>query len=443
MSWEIFKQNMLRTLNSPESLTDLDVVADKWAKEYDAAVKRGFDTINQVTLKQGNVEIMKQLIKLALLKGQTSQTPYDLVGEMGKAVQAYWSGAIMNEFPIPLIPAPGSIQNVSVTTNLVTNPGVWTPAISVPGVNINDLESANKKIREAVFELTPEQIEIKELELQTTLDLISPTFDYNQLEVGGTELVSSDLLNFEYSLVLTEELETGEVASAPVDLTEKESEAVTENTDKKLKTTFGEAIVNRARSDINVGETIIKMTKGDKSWFEGGNSGGLKDEKNHSNNGRYSKPTSGRIDYMLDTYTGRKNFEKYGSKPVKGDAWCAAAVTTWWQEANVETPKSWLAAGVKEWKAWAEQNGYYQYQKANYNPPIGSALVYKNSDGSVYHIGIVASVDASGGITSIEGNTSGKSGDGQGDGVYQKVVSRSRLDGFVVHPKLTQEYTEG
>ena len=41
MSWEIFKQNMLRTLNSPESLTDLDVVADKWAKEYDAAVKRG------------------------------------------------------------------------------------------------------------------------------------------------------------------------------------------------------------------------------------------------------------------------------------------------------------------------------------------------------------------------------------------------------------------
>lgn len=136
MSWEIFKQNMLRTLNSPESLTDLDVVADKWAKEYDAAVKRGFDTINQVALKKGNVEIMKQLIKLALLKGQTSQTQYDLVGEMGKAVQAYWSGAIMNEFPIPVIPAPGSIQNVSVVTNLVTSPGVWTPAITLPGLPV-------------------------------------------------------------------------------------------------------------------------------------------------------------------------------------------------------------------------------------------------------------------------------------------------------------------
>jgi hypothetical protein len=130
---------MLRTLNSPESLTNLDVVADKWTGEYDAAVKRGFDIINQVTLKRGNVEIMKQLVKLALLRGQTSQIPYDLVGEMGKGVQAYWSGALMNEFPIPLIPAPGSIQNISVTTNLVSSPGVWTPIFILPPNNNPEL----------------------------------------------------------------------------------------------------------------------------------------------------------------------------------------------------------------------------------------------------------------------------------------------------------------
>lgn len=145
MSWEIFKLNMLRTLNNPESLNDLDVVAEKWATEYDAAIKRGFDTINQVTLKRGNVEIMKQLLKLALLKGQTSTGQYDLVGEMGKAVQAYWTGAIMNEFPIPLIPAPGSIQNIQVVTNLVTNPGVWTPALSIPGIDEPDLREGPTK----------------------------------------------------------------------------------------------------------------------------------------------------------------------------------------------------------------------------------------------------------------------------------------------------------
>ena len=145
MSWEIFKQNMLRTLNNPESINDIDVVAERWAKEYDAAIKRGFDPINQVTLKRGNVDLMKQLFKLALLKGQSSTTPYDLVGEMGKGVQAYWAGAQMNEFPIPLIPAPGSIQNVSVTTNLVTNPGIWTPALSVPGVPEPDLREGPTK----------------------------------------------------------------------------------------------------------------------------------------------------------------------------------------------------------------------------------------------------------------------------------------------------------
>jgi len=177
MSWEIFKQNMLRTLNSPESLTDLDVVADKWAKEYDAAVKRGFDTINQVTLKQGNVEIMKQLFKLALLKGQSSTTPYDLVGEMGKGVIAYWSGAQMNEFPIPLIPAPGSIQNISVTTNLVASPGTWIPAVSLPSLSTQ-------------IDVQPDTIDdIKDI--YSDLDFSQIDVDINSLEVQA--IINPDL----------------------------------------------------------------------------------------------------------------------------------------------------------------------------------------------------------------------------------------------------------
>ena len=177
MSWEIFKQNMLRTLNSPESLTDLDVVADKWAKEYDAAVKRGFDTINQVTLKRGNVEIMKQLFKLALLKGQSSTTQYDLVGEMGKGVIAYWSGAQMNEFPIPLIPAPGSIQNISVTTNLVASPGTWIPAASLPSLSTQ-------------IDVQPDTIDdIKDI--YADLDFSQIDVDINSLEVQS--IINPDL----------------------------------------------------------------------------------------------------------------------------------------------------------------------------------------------------------------------------------------------------------
>lgn len=132
MSWEIFKQNILRRANNPDSIKDIDTVAKLWATEYDACIKRGGDTINRVALKKGNVEIMEQLFKAALQKGLTTTQPYDLVGEMGKGVLAYWQGALLNEFPIPLIPAPGAVANIGVTSNIVTNPGTWQPAITIP-----------------------------------------------------------------------------------------------------------------------------------------------------------------------------------------------------------------------------------------------------------------------------------------------------------------------
>jgi hypothetical protein len=136
MSWEIFKQNILRRANSPDSIQDVDTVAKLWATEYDACMKRGGDVVNRVAIKKGNTEIMEQLFRAALLKGQSSTAPFDLVGELGKGVIAYWTGAIMNEFPIPLIPAPGSIQNIAVTSNIVVNAGVWIPPIPSPPLSV-------------------------------------------------------------------------------------------------------------------------------------------------------------------------------------------------------------------------------------------------------------------------------------------------------------------
>jgi hypothetical protein len=106
---------------------DINQVATIWATEYDAAVKRGKDFINLESIQTGNVEIMKTLFRAALLKGLTTPpgTPFSLVNEFGNGVKAYWAGAQMRPFPIPLIPAPGSIQNVQVNSNIVTNVGVW------------------------------------------------------------------------------------------------------------------------------------------------------------------------------------------------------------------------------------------------------------------------------------------------------------------------------
>jgi hypothetical protein len=132
MSWQIFKQNVLRVMSNPDAINDIDLVARTLATEYDAAVRRGGDTVNSVALKTGNLQIMEQLFKAALQKGLTSTQPYDLVGELGQGVIAYWTGATLNEFPFPLIPAAGSTQNVGVVSNIVVNAGVWAPAITLP-----------------------------------------------------------------------------------------------------------------------------------------------------------------------------------------------------------------------------------------------------------------------------------------------------------------------
>jgi hypothetical protein len=174
MSWQTFKQNILRRANSPDSIQDIDTVAKLYADEYDACMKRqgSGDVTNRVAISKGNTEIMQQLFKAALLKGQSSTTPYDLVGEMGKGVIAYWQGAQLNLTPIPLIPAPGSTSNIGVTSNVVVNTGVWAPAVSVPSLS-NPYEQLDwsqvplDKNSPEVQEIIAPNLEQIELELQT------------------------------------------------------------------------------------------------------------------------------------------------------------------------------------------------------------------------------------------------------------------------------------
>lgn len=140
MSWDIFKENIKRRIERPNTIDDIDVVARLYATEYDRAIKRGRDTINQVTLQQGNLEGMESLFKVALLTGRSSSSAsFSLITEFGKGIIVYWTGAVMRPFPIPSIPAAGALQNISVTSNNVTAPGTWTPTSPTPPANSVDL----------------------------------------------------------------------------------------------------------------------------------------------------------------------------------------------------------------------------------------------------------------------------------------------------------------
>lgn len=138
MSWSLFKSNILR--QTQNGMDNIDDVASIWANEYDSCIKRGYDLLNLVPIQVGQKSILESLFKVALLTGGSSTSPsFSLVNEFGKGVVAYWSGATMKNFPIPLIPAPGSIQNISVISNIVINPGTWTPLPPIPPNNTASL----------------------------------------------------------------------------------------------------------------------------------------------------------------------------------------------------------------------------------------------------------------------------------------------------------------
>jgi hypothetical protein len=150
MSWQIFKDNILSRANSPEGIQTLDEIAELYATEYDAAIKRGGDTINHIPIVKGNVDSMKELFKLAFQQGASSTTPYDLVGNMDKGVLAYWQSAELNKAPIPVIPAVGSTINVSITYATCTNPGQWTPG--APATKFANTPSTPDEIEEQAIE---------------------------------------------------------------------------------------------------------------------------------------------------------------------------------------------------------------------------------------------------------------------------------------------------
>ena len=140
MSWGIFKSNMKRYMANPTGVPSSQAWAKKLTTEYDMCMRRGIQGINLCSIQKGNSDIMETLVNLACIKCFALQKPFPplstspIIKELGQAVKAYWTGATMNPFPIPPIPAPGSIQNIVVTPNICINPGTWIAQFELPPV---------------------------------------------------------------------------------------------------------------------------------------------------------------------------------------------------------------------------------------------------------------------------------------------------------------------
>lgn len=118
---------MLLYMNNPAGVVAYPQFAAKLAMEYDMCMRRGGQLINKNPVATGNIPLMVTMMNVAHTTALTKGTPakHALLKDVGNAVKGYWTGATLLPFPTPIIPAPGSIQNLIANSALVTNPGTW------------------------------------------------------------------------------------------------------------------------------------------------------------------------------------------------------------------------------------------------------------------------------------------------------------------------------
>jgi len=115
--------------------------AKKFVTEYDMAVRRGFQTINNIPLSVDNKKSMEQLANLACSTSLTKKGPeqHTFIDDLGKAVVGYWTGAsLMTGIP-PIIPALGSFLNVTSVYATVTKPGIFPVVGPIPPTNDSNI----------------------------------------------------------------------------------------------------------------------------------------------------------------------------------------------------------------------------------------------------------------------------------------------------------------
>lgn len=139
MSWQIFKNEVLSLMSSGPP--DIDTVAEGITNSYNKAVTSlsAGDRSFRNSVDKGNTEAMKAWLVTVLTQQSTSVVQLPIINMFVTGFIQYWTGATLKKTNLPPIPAVGAVQNISVTSVIVTNPGVPVPQIYDMG-GLNQIE---------------------------------------------------------------------------------------------------------------------------------------------------------------------------------------------------------------------------------------------------------------------------------------------------------------
>lgn len=476
MSFAIFKQNMLSYMQNQGGINSYRDFAKKFVTEYDLAVRRGFQTINNIPLSVDNKVSMEQLANLACSTSLTKKGPdqHTFIDDLGKAVIGYWTGASLITGVPPIIPAIGSFLNITSVYATVTKPGIFPVVGPIPPTNdtnvfLDRLIGAMQQHATTIeglymtislypgFPLVPPAPGIlfwtgwtippaKPSAPSTDIDsdnlqsqnLINGNNFMNALMKIGNAILEGLKMNDEDKEEARKEAEEADKVANDTTLPQSGRSSASEYSSlRNSEISSGErnaAVVELSDEELaeiekstpedakcEQGTKIVAIAKRDIGILETGTPPGL----NYGGfPGGVQERKPGRIDEMFSN-VGLDNQAKVRSTG-SGYYWCAAAVATWWQEAGLETPSG--GASCDNWMKWGKQKGYWSTK-----PKIGAAILYGTSY-DANHIGVVSGILADGTIISIEGNTSGGGFSRNGVGAFQKAANMKRVVGFVNPP---------
>lgn len=169
MSYNIFKQNMLTYMRNQPNIAFKEQFAKKITQEYDALVKRGFDSINGISLIKGNTEVMERVMGGVLNTAlQQSSGEHAIITNMGKAFRAYWTITTMNSFPppTPSITPAGIFIHIVQISNFATSPGTWNPSditLETPPNDLNLDFNVYDKLDWSKIPLDKNSVEVQEI----------------------------------------------------------------------------------------------------------------------------------------------------------------------------------------------------------------------------------------------------------------------------------------
>jgi len=140
---------------------------------------------------------------------------------------------------------------------------------------------------------------------------------------------------------------------------------------------------------------------------------------------------------IIDIYNSVKEHRRAYTMQYSDD-WCAGFVSSVLIKSGYQNYTNILDPGVGKMCAGFKENQMYQEANKDTIPEAGSVIFYKDSDGSLSHVGIVESVDKNGVIHTIEGNYDGS----KVVRVSDAKVGSSRIAGYGVLKNSTNSSKE-